>query len=454
MITAEKTGDNQFRVFSKGGIDNVITMQSNNVTEPGYRFVVQISTANMYGSTTDTTLYILPNPYNRGILNLRSLMINAINNQTYNPAVIWKYVHNWRGYGSNTIISFPNYLNSEVEINIYDGFEVAGVFTVNPDDDPAFTFNLMGYNGWTNAFNFTVINSANEQSLGYSDFTYDTFYERLASKVPVSFRGDVVFMPTYMNQFGVLNFNADDGTYHDPQTSNNQYVKISFYEADGTLIYTNDTTYQIKVDPGKVSFVPLHAASINFHLGIPPNTAFYVAALKDVNEDVCSPEILFYIEDLDCKHEAVNIAWIGKRGGWNYYNFIKTNQNSIDIERTEYKRPFGDYANVGSGIETPGQLLSDWRDNRQYVSRENMVTKYLTITSDWITEKEFEYLESLMVADVVHWVPNDQKEFIPMIITDNSYIMRRERNSTKYNLTLKLKYAQDYQAINYNSIDA
>ena len=172
----------------------------------------------------------------------------------------------------------------------------------------------MGYNGWTNAFNFTIGNSVNLQTLGYSDFTYDTFYQRLASKVPVSYRPDVVFIPTFMNQYGVLNFNADDGTYHDSQTLDNQYVEIEFHQADGTLI-SIDTTYQIKVEPGKVSFVPLHAASVNFHIGIPANTAFYLATLKDINDNKCSPTLLFYIEDQDCKHEAVNIAWIGKRGG-------------------------------------------------------------------------------------------------------------------------------------------
>lgn len=453
MIQAERTGDNQYRVFSKGGVDSVITMKSSNVSQPGFRFVVEVSMVNMYGGTTNTTLYIAPNPYNRGILNLRSLMINSINNQTYNPAVVWQYVHNWRGYGTPSIISFANYLNSQIDISIYEGYEVAGVFTINPGELSPFTFRLMGHHGWTNAFDFTIANSVNRQTLGYSDFTADTFYQRLASKVPVPFRSDVVLIPTYRSQYGVLTFNADDGTFCDLQTTDNQYVKIVFYDADGNVITTDDS-YTIKMDPGKVSFIPLHAKSVQYHIGMPYNTAFYVATLKDFNENICSPEMLFYIEDEDCKNDPINIAWIGKKGGWNYYNFIKTNQNSIDIERTEYKRPFGDYANVGSGIETPGQLVSDWRDNRQYVSRENMVTKYLTITSDWITEKEFEYLESLMIADTVHWVPTEDKAFIPMIITDNSYIMRRERNSTKYNLTLKLKYAQDYQAINYNSIDA
>ena len=36
-----------------------------------------------------------------------------------------------------------------------------------------------------------------------------------------------------------------------------------------------------------------------------------------------------------------------------------------------------------------------------------------------------------------------------MIVTENSYIMKKERNTTKYNITIKFKYAQDYLAIAY-----
>jgi energy-converting hydrogenase Eha subunit F len=395
-----------------------------------------------------STLYVIPNPQGRGIVNLRALVINAINLINYRGAVINQYVHKWNGY-TNGVVTQQN-INSEVSIDIFEGYEVGGVFTNNPGSLSPVTFHLMGYHGWSNAYDFKINNSANDATRGFTDMIADTYYQRLASSVPLAFRSGTILVPTYPNQWGNLCFNADDGTYWNDQTADNQIVKYTFYDENGSTLY-QDTNWTIKVDDGCVSFVQCYAGGVDYYVGIPANTAFYSVVLKDVNDFTCSSEFIFVIQDADCKHDPINLAWIGKRGGWNYYSFIKTNQNSIDIERTEYKKPFGDYGFLGSGLEDPGALQTNWRDPRQYVSRENMVTKYLTITSDWITEKEFEYLESLMVADIVHWVPDNQNEYIPMIITDNSYIMRRERNSTKYNLTLKLKYAQDYQAINYNT---
>jgi hypothetical protein len=254
---------------------------------------------------------------------------------------------------------------------------------------------------------------------------------------------------------GSFCINADDGTFSSEQDINNKYVELKFYTSSGLLLITDTTSFVFKPEPGGVALVPAFAGNITYLRtgGIPATTAFYTLQVKDsTNNAICSTKWLFVIEDIDCDHNPIPLGWIGKKGGWNYYNFIKTNQNSIDIERTEYKKPFGNYGRLGDGLETPGMLTTDWSDNRQYVSRENMVTKYLTVTSDWITEEEFVYLESLMVSEVVHIVNYDGRgDYIPMIVTDNSYIMRRERNSTKYNLTLKLKYAQDYQAINYNT---
>lgn len=443
--------------ISKGGIDNIITALSDQYTQPGFRYWVDISINDYYGITNMTTLYIHPNPYGRGIINLRPHVINAIPNKTYLDSTLnFPYVHNTKGNSpSAALISDNGILNTRITVEVYEAWEVAGVFTQDPDAIGSQSISLMGYWGWDNAYSFNENNSILSPGKGFNDIESTTYYQRLASKVPPSFRSGVTFVPTLPYNMGSFCINADDGTYSSLQDANNKYVELKFYTNSGTLITTDTTSFTIKVEPGNIALVPAFAGNMIFLRtgGIPATTAFYTLQIKDiVTNGQCSKKWLFVLEDIDCKHTPVSLGWIGKKGGWNYYNFIKTNQNSIDIERIEYKKPFGNYGRIGQDIENPGELTTDWEDNRQYVSRENMVTKYLTITSDWITEEEFVYLESLMVADVVHMVLYDGRgNYIPMIITDNSYILKRERNSTKYNLTLKLKYAQDYQAINYNT---
>jgi hypothetical protein len=442
---------------SKGGIDNVVTALSTEYTQNGFRYIVNISVTDFYGIAITTNLYVHPNPYGRGIINLRPHLINALYYRGIVDELLnFPYIHNTKADSpSASLISFANNMNTQVAIEVYEGWEVAGVFTQDPDAIGPQQINLMAFWGWDNAFSFNQNNSASSPGPGFNDLTSSTYYQRLASKVPPSFRSGVTFVPTLPYNLGTFCINADDGTFSSEQDINNKYIELKFYTSSGLLLITDTTSFVFKPEPGGVALVPAFAGNITYLRtgGIPANTAFYTVQIKDfVTNAICSTKWLFVIEDIDCDHNPIPLGWIGKKGGWNYYNFIKTNQNSIDIERTEYKKPFGNYGRLGDGLETPGMLTTDWSDNRQYVSRENMITKYLTVTSDWITEEEFVYLESLMVSEVVHIVNYDGRgDYIPMIVTDNSYIMRRERNSTKYNLTLKLKYAQDYQAINYNT---
>lgn len=457
-ITIERTtsiiGQNQ---ISKGAVDNVIVALSDQVSQPGFRYVFTFNITNYYGSNVASTMYIHPNPQNRGIFNMRPHVINSIVNKIYKPELYDKFVHRWKAVSGNpSLIADKDLINSRIVIEVVEGWEVSGVFTVNPNEISPATIELIGFHGWTNSSYFDVLNCAAEYSGGYIDFDRYTYYSRINDKIPPSFRGKYTYVPTLMSQYGTICVNADDGYFCTDQDSLNKYVLIQYYQADGTFI-ANETSYTMKPEGGAVGFIPAYAGNVNQIdpiYGIPAGTQFYTLQLRDENDDYCSDAFLFYIEDADCKFTPINLGWIGKKGGWNYYFFTKMNQDSIDIERTEYKRPFGNYAQVGADIENPGQLTTDWSEMRQYVSRENMATKYLTINSDWISEKEFEYLESLMVADVVHWVSEDYNEPIPMIITDNSYILRRERNSTKYNLTLKLKYANDYIAIHNNTYSA
>lgn len=448
-ISIERTtvNTNFYDNISKGGIDNVIVAYSTEYANAGFRYWTEI-VINTYGGTQLTRLYIHPNPQGRGIINLRPHIINRIFNKVQiDLSLMGPYIHNPIKSTGDAVVK-KDTMNSVVQIQVWEAWDVAGVFTQDPDGIGPQTLEVMGFQGWSNTGDFYVENCANRFTAGFVDFDRYTFYQKLASKVPVSFRSKSIMIPTYPDVYGIICTNADNGTYSSNQDGLKQYVHINFWQIDGTLIST-DTSIGVDMIPGGMAFIPAHWNNIQDRIGIPANTAFYTIQLKDINDDLCSEEFLFYIDEIDCRYEPIHIGWVGKLGGWNYFTFLKKNENSIDIERTEYKKPYGNYSQVGFESETPGMLSTDWDEFRQNVSRENMVTKYLTVTSDWITEKEFEYLETLMVADVVHWVYVDEEVPIPMIVTDNSYIMRKERNTTKYNITIKFKYAQDYLAIAY-----
>ena len=48
---------------SKGGIDNVVTALSTEYTQPGFRYIVNISVTDFYSNPITTNLFVHPNPY-------------------------------------------------------------------------------------------------------------------------------------------------------------------------------------------------------------------------------------------------------------------------------------------------------------------------------------------------------------------------------------------------------
>jgi len=128
---------------SKGGIDNVVTALSTEYTQNGFRYIVNISVTDFYGNPITTNLYVHPNPYGRGIINLRPHLINAL----YYRAIVdelltFPYIHNTK---STSLISFANNMNTQVAIEVYEGWEVAGVFTQDPDAIGPQQINLMAF---------------------------------------------------------------------------------------------------------------------------------------------------------------------------------------------------------------------------------------------------------------------------------------------------------------------
>lgn len=149
---------------------------------------------------------------------------------------------------------------------------------------------------------------------------------------------------------------------------------------------------------------------------------------------------LFYDQEksgqYDCRYDYVRIAWVNSRSGWDYANFIKKNEVSNDFERKQYKKLL---------INEYG-TFNNWQ--RQLTDRETIVTQTLTITSDWIQENEYVFLRGLFASNQVEIIDTTSPKNLgyrkPVSIIDTSFLERKERNGKLYNITIKIKYSQDY----------
>jgi hypothetical protein len=67
----------------------------------------------------------------------------------------------------------------------------------------------------------------------------------------------------------------------------------------------------------------------------------------------------------------------------------------------------------------------------------------LTVTSDFITQDEFIYLRGLIVSNQVHLI-NDDGTYIAVNIDDTSYVEKTSYDGKLYNVTLKVRMANEY----------
>jgi hypothetical protein len=84
--------------------------------------------------------------------------------------------------------------------------------------------------------------------------------------------------------------------------------------------------------------------------------------------------------------------------------------------------------------------------DRGLQERRNLVQQVITITSDFISEGEFQFLRSLLVSNQVEWLTQDAGEdiSIPVNLDDTSYVEKNTRDGKLYNVTLKMRIANEY----------
>ncbi|NBW22418.1 MAG: hypothetical protein EBR82_82160 [Caulobacteraceae bacterium] len=82
--------------------------------------------------------------------------------------------------------------------------------------------------------------------------------------------------------------------------------------------------------------------------------------------------------------------------------------------------------------------------------RSNLNTTSLLVTSDWLTDNEFTFLKSLLVANQVQIINSFTQgestchNLIPVSIEQTSFAEQKNKDGKLHNITLNLKYSQPY----------
>jgi hypothetical protein len=253
----------------------------------------------------------------------------------------------------------------------------------------------------------------------------------MAQSLGITPSTNTVFIPCFSTDWGLL-FVGGSNEYLSPNTVDSYRVAV-FGTSNGAAFVNFTAAPQVGIPAYPQNIINSTFATMPDPVAL--NWNFYTIEAYNGGSRV-SKQYFFYNAEkfgqYDCRYDYVRLAWVNSRGGWDYYNFIKKNEITNQIERKQFKR-----------VLFNGQNTIFSRYDRQLYDRANVVTRTLSITSDWVQEEEFVFLRSLMVSNQVHIVTATGGH-LPVSMDENSYLERNERNNKLYNVALKVSYSQDY----------
>lgn len=436
--------------------DVAFTMTSTEFANTGFKYIVEITDV----STSLTyKFYISPNAVGSGVFNAKTIF-----NQLVRTDVTLPNSDDVLLQISDAILVDDNLVN-RFNVDLYEGYDVAGVFT--EDSSVVVTYELMCVYGKGKS-NFLVMGSNETLPIALSQYYDNTLgfnKETVATRIniPAALQSEVInwqrvsrsnVLGAQDSAYKILSWIADDGTYINDnyQYRQNTGFTFEFFDED----YNQITTFNIPFlnGAGAIYYLPVGLKNLvdgsYLTQAEADSTIFWtVYAYGGPVSGQWSAKYGFYIDE-DCKYNPVHVYWLNQMGGWDSYSFIKKNERSIDVEKKRYKSYLGNYntADVSTPFDTKNY-------SRSLTEREPITKTFINLTSDWITESEFKAMKDLFYSKSV-WMVDDNVDgfnILPVVVEDTNYLMKRERNSKKYNQTLRLQLANEYDTINTTAYD-
>jgi len=423
----------------------IVRATSTNVGNDGFKFVFRL----FPGTPDETDFYISPNPSSQGIFDLfdavkdfpsvepTKVFVDGLDEYFQNnqyplfPYILWVY-EAWLVDGVLTIDE-----GSAVYVNgasagtylIPASYNISDGYRPNPENDygfkPIAPFNVVS----------TSLMMGDRNTTTHLPDTYLNDVTNLGGQYYVA-------IPTRKseNDWGVLNVVSGIGGSYD---AGGLYVKYVLKKADGTTV-EQSTTLSGGGATKLIAHIPAYPANLNvgnYSPVIPNNFTdwqwYSVQLFEDLELTIVRSALyVFYPVEDDCIYENIRLCWWSPiKGGFDFFNFSKVSQKSVDVERKRIKKIIGNYGDASSGFTF---ATSDRGLSETSVSP----TTYLDITSDWIQEGEYRLLSNLVRSRYV-WIINDDGNATPVVVDTNSFTERRERNGKLSRVTFRLRYSNE-----------
>lgn len=404
------TIDEQPYEYTPIGQRLMIVASSTNVANAGFRFVFD------FGSFQ---VNVQPNAANKGILDLAPIFREQLQHGVYTTT---------SADSENSSVAF-------ISCTIKEGWLIDGVFTVSGsgmadiDDVYAFLAEYQVADGYKPDPNVRY-GMDGTTKYAMSERTKDTHKWIEAPSRGLS--DEWVYIPTRMADWGTLY--APSATALLPD-NNFDIAVFTTYDNNDTLIDTQ--MLSMANNNSIVNVIGAFYANLDSWGGVDLTGAkYYTIQLgKETLFPVYTPAsrvYCFYLVADDCRFDNVRLGWTNTCGGVDYFNFTKKSELSYSYDRKQYQKVVGTYNASTFGFNTYDRGTTD-----RYVT----TTKGLQINSDWVSVGEFNLLQTLCRSNDV-FIINDDGTQTPVLVDTQNFVIKDERYSKLYNVTLNLKYSQ------------
>lgn len=431
----------------------IVTASSTNSSNDGFRYIVKLEMEN-----GDDLVFIISQNQNGMLVydvapSVRQYMRNNIGHLIDSESQ--GSVHSIYASGNINIIEQQNYYNTAgfqiVAIKISEGWNIAGVFTENIGsqvDLTIFVYNFLDFtirNGYKPSLLAQIGHEDGDQSRLMSDRLPSTYYWQFAELVSLN-PGNAIYVPTRESDWGVWDIRAHFAT---DAITEPYYIKLSILPNSGSPVQQdylfNDILWW--------SHLPIYPANLNASTiaGIPkpedyPNwKAIYFQVFNISDEQVSMTYVMFNMDRAQTglctchDYEVVRLAWVGRRGGWEYYNFTMFSEQDYQTEQKTAKKVVGNYGQVSES--NTGDFTFDTFDESEFVAYKK-IDKFITCATEKLQQGEWEFLKGLILSKQVHWV-HDDGTHTPVIIQDTNFRVKNPQAKTLEPLQVRFKIAQD-----------
>jgi hypothetical protein len=219
------------------------------------------------------------------------------------------------------------------------------------------------------------------------------------------------------------------------------YVKVMTYNSANTLIgtfkidnkYSTSRFLRIPTGPYNILNIP----DAQFTLGVQPiltgAESYYTVQTFNSSNVLISSLARYNIVDNCSRYEKRRLQFLNELGGYDTFNFTLVSKETMDIERSIFKKDLGSYGSSYSFVNSP--------NDRAYSQYHTKIKDKVSIQSDWVTQDQLAWLEQLVTSPDVRL--DDGLYLIPINITNTSFEKKKVVNEKLFNLQLEYTLSYD-----------